>query len=66
VEEEYWRSERDPIKICATWLSSEYQVPGPVFNEIESQVGKEIFESLEFAINAPFPDASEVEQNVFI
>jgi pyruvate dehydrogenase E1 component alpha subunit len=65
VEEEHWKFERDPIKICAAWLSSEYQVPGIIFNEIESQVSDEIGEGLEFALNAPFPDTSEVEQNVF-
>ncbi len=65
VEEEHWLSERDPIRICATWLGSEYQVSATMFDEIEIQVEEEIRKSLEFALNAPFPDPIEVEQNVF-
>jgi acetoin:2,6-dichlorophenolindophenol oxidoreductase subunit alpha len=64
-EEERWKSERDPLKLCAGWLASDYAVPVTVFDDIHQRAAAEIRAGLEFALNAPFPDPSEVSQHVY-
>jgi len=64
-EEEHWWSDRDPLKLMSAWLSGEMAVPATVFAEIERKVSDEIAQGVEFAMNTPFPDASEVHDNVY-
>jgi TPP-dependent pyruvate/acetoin dehydrogenase alpha subunit len=64
-EEEHWWNDRDPLKLMNSWLSSQMAVPASVFTEIERKVSGEIARGVEFAINTPFPDASEVHDHVY-
>ena len=63
-EEEYWMTERDPLKLLAAWLV-EQGVDSEAFKQIEQQVQAEVEAGELFALNAPYPDPSEVEQDVY-
>ena len=65
AEEEHWKTDRDPLKILADWLSNPCGVSDEVIAEIDRRVGEEILTGLDFALNAPFPDPSEVYENVY-
>ncbi|HWQ83211.1 MAG TPA: thiamine pyrophosphate-dependent enzyme, partial [Anaerolineales bacterium] len=64
-EEEFWHMNRDPLTLMSTWLSEQKAVPASVFAEIERKVGDEIAHGVEFALQTPYPDASEVYDNVY-
>jgi TPP-dependent pyruvate/acetoin dehydrogenase alpha subunit len=53
------------LKLLAAWLSQARQVPESVFDEIDRRVGDEIAAGVEFAERAPYPDASEVTEDVY-
>lgn len=64
-EEERWKAERDPLKTMAAWLTAERTVPASVFDEIERRVSEEIRFGVEYALNASFPNPSEVQEDVY-
>lgn len=64
-EEEHWRKNRDPIKNLANWLISHRLVQSSLLEEIDNRTQKEIKVGLEFALNAPYPDPSEVTTDVY-
>ena len=64
-EEDDWKNKRDPLKLLAVWLTDQLEVPSSVYEEIEQRVAVEILQGVEFALNAPFPDPSEVHENVY-
>jgi acetoin:2,6-dichlorophenolindophenol oxidoreductase subunit alpha len=64
-EEYYWMTERDPLKNLAQWMIENKMADAPIFEQIEKEIEQEIAEAVEFAINAPFPDVSEVDQHVY-
>lgn len=63
-EEEYWITERDPLKLLAAWMV-EQEVDSGSFEQIEQRVQAEVEAGERFALNAPYPDPSEVEQEVY-
>lgn len=64
-EEEHWKTERDPLKLFASWLVEQGMADSQTFEQIEQQVQVEVEAGEQFALNAPYPDASEVEQDVY-
>jgi pyruvate dehydrogenase E1 component alpha subunit len=64
-EEEQWKSDRDPLKLLAGWLIEQGIADSGIFEQIEQQVEAEIEEGEHFALNAAYPDPSEVEQDVY-
>jgi TPP-dependent pyruvate/acetoin dehydrogenase alpha subunit len=64
-EEELWHDQHDPIQMLAEWLSTAHGVQLSVLDAIENQVRGEIEAGVNFAISAPFPDPSEVTQDVY-
>jgi TPP-dependent pyruvate/acetoin dehydrogenase alpha subunit len=63
-EEQYWRTERDPIKLLGQMLTENGVAP-EILDRIESTVRSEVEAAVEFAIAAPFPDESEVDTHVY-
>jgi pyruvate dehydrogenase E1 component alpha subunit len=59
-EEEQWRAERDPIELFAARLGDDAAIA-----RLREQVEAEVAEAVEYALNAPFPDPSEVTSHVF-
>jgi pyruvate dehydrogenase E1 component alpha subunit len=64
-EEQEWRSQRDPVERLAEWLRGE----GASDTELDA-VGAEVRErvetGLQFALDAPFPDPREVDEDVYV
>jgi TPP-dependent pyruvate/acetoin dehydrogenase alpha subunit len=64
-EEEQWKSEKDPIHLFSTWLIEEGITDQGVLDQIDSDVDKEAEDAVNFALEAPYPDESEVDQHVY-
>lgn len=64
-EELDWRANRDPLKTLADALLARGLVDQSVLDQIHSAVHDEIQAGVQFALNADFPAATEVEQHVY-
>lgn len=64
-EEERWKTERDPLKLLADWLVAQGMADSGTFEQIEQRVRAEVEAGEQFALDAAYPDPSEVEQNVY-
>jgi len=64
-EEQHWKSERDPIKLLASWLKEQNLVEPGQFERIESEVRAEMEAAVKFALSAPYPRAEEVQEDVY-
>ena len=64
-EEEEWKSCRDPVKLLSDWLKLSNLADDNFFQAIEKEVSAEIQAAVNFALNAPFPAANEVDQHVY-
>jgi pyruvate dehydrogenase E1 component alpha subunit len=63
-EEQQWKTERDPIKILGDWLSEAGHGPTQL-DQIHTEVQAEMDKAVQFAIAAPYPDASKVTEDVY-
>jgi acetoin:2,6-dichlorophenolindophenol oxidoreductase subunit alpha len=64
-EEEEWKTQRDPVRLLADWLERNKLAYGKLFQRIENEVATEIKDAVNFALNAPYPEPSEVDQHVY-
>jgi acetoin:2,6-dichlorophenolindophenol oxidoreductase subunit alpha len=64
-EEELWRSERDPLARLGGWLLEHGVADGETLKRIEDEVRDEIERGVQFALDAPFPEPSEVTDDVY-
>ncbi len=64
-EELEWMTNHDPLKIMSQWLIDQGLAGRSIFDQIEAEVKDEIEAGAEFALNAPYPNASEVDQHVY-
>ena len=64
-EEEDWKANNDPIKRMADWLVHDAGIDLTILDDIEKNVKIEITNGVEFAINARFPEPSEVAKHVY-
>lgn len=64
-EEMEWKTNRDPLKLLSEWLMTKFEYKSDVFTDIETKVSGEILSGVEFALNAPFPEISEVNKHVY-
>jgi TPP-dependent pyruvate/acetoin dehydrogenase alpha subunit len=64
-EEKQWKTERDPLLILSQWLTEQQMADVGMFEQIEQRVRAEVQAGVEFGLNAPFPDPSEVDQDVY-
>src|SRR5947208_1070221 len=65
-EEELWRSEqRDPLALLGSWLLAGGVADEELLVAIDAQTRAEIEEALRFALEASYPDPSQVTQDVF-
>lgn len=65
TEEEEWKTNRDPIALFRAWLLEEKLATDAQFETIQQQVETEAENAVQFALNAPYPDPSEVNQHVY-
>jgi acetoin:2,6-dichlorophenolindophenol oxidoreductase subunit alpha len=64
-EEEHWKSQRDPLRLLSQWLIERRMADTGTFEQIEQRVRSEVEAGVQFALDAPFPDPSEVNQDVY-
>lgn len=64
-EEELWRSERDPLALHGKWLTGQGIADDARLQEIEDEARTVVESGVAFALDAPFPDPSEVTEDVF-
>jgi len=64
-EEREWMMNRDPLKILSTRLIAQKLTDASVFERIEAEVKAEVETGVQFALNAPYPDPSEVSEDVY-
>jgi acetoin:2,6-dichlorophenolindophenol oxidoreductase subunit alpha len=64
-EEQEWSSARDPIALLATRLLGE-GVDDGTLAQIRAEAQQEVDAGVEFALAAPYPDETEVDQHVFV
>ncbi len=64
-EEQQWKTQRDPIQNFATWLIGQKFADAASLEGIQTEVLAEMKAAVEFAIAAPYPDPSEVEEDVY-
>ena len=65
AEEEHWRTERDPITILGAWITEQGIATPSELNEMREAISGEINSGVQFALDAPYPDVSEVDQHVY-
>ena len=64
-EEEEWKSKRDPLKLVSARLRERKIADEKGLAEIDREVQREIDEGVKFALDAPYPEATEVGQHVY-
>ncbi len=65
-EEEEWKLTRDPVTLMADWLLAHELSTQDELNRMRTQLQAEIDSGVQFAIDAPFPAPSEVDQHVYV
>jgi pyruvate dehydrogenase E1 component alpha subunit len=64
-EEERWREERDPLRLLADRLTASSPEDAAALERLDHEVAGEIAAALEHALAAPYPDPSEVSEDVY-
>ena len=64
-EEAAWRSERDPLALLASWLLETGIADQQAIERIEAEVEAEVADGEAAALQAPYPDPAEVDQDVY-
>jgi TPP-dependent pyruvate/acetoin dehydrogenase alpha subunit len=64
-EEQTWKTERDPVTLMAKWLTTQGVADQPALDKIEKDIQTEVDNAVKFAIDAPYPAVSGVDQDVY-
>jgi len=64
-EEQLWKTERDPIKLAAEWLTKEEFADRARLDRMQEEVKSEVDKAVEFATAAPYPAVDKVDQDVY-
>ena len=64
-EEQMWKTERDPLKLMADWLTEEQLADRARLDRMQAEVKAEVEKAVEFAVAAPYPSADKVDQDVY-
>jgi pyruvate dehydrogenase E1 component alpha subunit len=64
-EEQRWMKEKDPIKLFSDYLLDHKFADKASLDSITAELTAEMEAAVEFAVNAPYPSADEVDQDVY-
>ncbi|MES1953152.1 pyruvate dehydrogenase E1 component alpha subunit [Salinisphaera hydrothermalis EPR70] len=64
-EESDWKDNRDPIVLFGTWLCEQKIATDEELEAINEQVQSDAKAAVEYALQAPYPDLSEVDKHVY-
>jgi pyruvate dehydrogenase E1 component alpha subunit len=64
-EEHTWKTERDPIVNLGKWLIEQNFADKAALDKVEKELESEMKKAVEFAVASPYPNASEVDEDVY-
>lgn len=64
-EEQDWRENRDPIIRMRAWLIENKYATETALDELSKEVTEDAEAAVAYALDAPYPDASEVDMHVY-
>ncbi|MBO9435088.1 thiamine pyrophosphate-dependent dehydrogenase E1 component subunit alpha [Ruegeria sp. R13_0] len=64
-EEKHWKDNRDPITRFRSWLVAEGIASEAEIEAMNADIKSEAAAAVEYALNADYPDAAEVDMHVF-
>jgi len=64
-KEQLWKTERDPIQKHRQWLLEQKVADAATIDQWNSEIEREMKKAVEFAIAAPYPNANQVDQDVY-
>src|SRR5271168_2688716 len=64
-EEQQWKTDRDPLKILADWLTAEGLADSKTLSDIRDEVSAQMKGAVDFAIAAPYPAVDKVAQDIY-
>jgi pyruvate dehydrogenase E1 component alpha subunit len=64
-EEKEWMSGHDPLQTLADRLATQGLADAAVFERIQTDVKSEIDAGVQYALAAPYPDATQVDEDVY-
>ena len=64
-EEQRWMEERDPIKILGAYLTGDHIVEQAGLDRVQEELTAEMDRAVQWAIDAPYPSAEEVAEDVY-
>jgi pyruvate dehydrogenase E1 component alpha subunit len=64
-EEQMWRTDRDPIANFGKLLVQQNLADAAALEQIQSELELEMKKAVEFAVAAPYPAVSEVDEDVY-
>ena len=65
TEEQHWKANRDPVLLFAQWLKDQNLATEQTLHQIEQEVRTEMQAAADSAKAAPYPEPSEVNQDVY-
>ena len=65
TEEQHWKANRDPVLLFAQWLKDQNLATERSLHQIEQEVRTEMQAAADSAKAAPYPEPSEVNQDVY-
>ena len=64
-EEQMWKTERDPIVNMGKWLIEQRLSDPAALERVQAELESEMKKAVEFAVASPYPNASEVDEDVY-
>ena len=64
-EEQMWKTDRDPVKMFADWLTKENLTDRARLDQLQAEVKSEVEKAVAFAIASPYPDVDKADQDVY-
>ncbi len=64
-EEQEWMTRRDPIAALAGWLLAEGLTDQAILDQIHTDVNTSLDAAVQFALDAPYPDVREAQEQVY-
>jgi acetoin:2,6-dichlorophenolindophenol oxidoreductase subunit alpha len=64
-EEQHWKSERDPIQLHGKWLVDQLYADASALERVANEARKEMEAAVKFAVEAAYPSAAQVSEDVY-
>lgn len=64
-EEAQWKGDRDPLKLYTAWLLEHHVADADGLRAIDDELTNTMNAAVEFAVTAPYPDPSKVDEDVY-